>query len=227
MKLRNAINDNNKIFKVLAFITFLSLMIFQLSACAVTTPVLEEKDIAASQRQAPVVYPPYEGPKIPLAVLPMGLSERAAKRYPHLLDRNVGLGVHHVLTDALYRTKRFRFVEEKESVIKEVFKRHWLSASGAVDEESAVQLGRMLGAKKVVYGEVYDYSEGKTETVIGLKVLVKPQIRVGVQIRLVDVETLEYIPASGVAYGADWGDACWRAIESAVASLVRDIEEEK
>lgn len=207
---------------------FISLIFLFLSSCATTAPEIDEKEAAISPRsaarQTPVVYPPYSGPKLPIAVLPMGLSERAAKRYPHLLDRSVGLGIHNVLTDALYRTKRFRLVEVNESIVKEIFKSQWLSASGAVDKGSAVEIGRMLGAKKVAYGEVYDYSEGKTETIVGFKKSIKPEIRVGVQIRLVDVETLEYIPVSGVAYGTDWGKSSSQAIETAVSKFISELE---
>lgn len=191
-------------------------------SCAVTAPELEAPEQTDSN-QTPITYPEYTGERIPIAVLPMGLSERTAKQYPFLLEKSVGLGVHNVLTDALYRTKRFRFVEDKESVIKEAFKRQELSDWGVVDQEYAIKIGKMLGAKKVVYGEVYDYSEGKTEKIIGLKTSALPRVRVGLQIRLVDAETLEYIPASSVKYGIDWAEASQAAIESAVLKIVTNL----
>ena len=202
-----------------------TVLLFLLMSCATTAPEIDkdEADPAAARSTRPPP-PAYTGPKLPIAILPMGLSERAATRYPHLLDRSVGLGVHNVLTDALYRTRRFRLVEINESIVKEVMRTQWLSASGAVDKGSAVEIGKMLGAQKVVYGEVYDYSEGKTETIAGLKKKEKPEIRVGVQIRLVDVETLEYIPASAVAYDLDWGRSSAKAIESAVAKFALAME---
>ena len=147
-------------------VSILSLFLISMliGACASTAPVKDAAEDTASifedtspKNPAPAAY---SGPKLPIAILPMGLSDRAAKRYPHLLDSSVGLGVHNVLTDALYRTGRFRLVEVNESIMKEVMKTQWLSASGAVDKGSAVEIGRMLGAQKVVYGEVYDYSEG-------------------------------------------------------------------
>ena len=45
----------------------------------------------------------------------------------------------------------------------------------------------------------------------------------GIQIRLVDVETLEYIPASAVKYGGDWSEASRAAIEAAVLNLVTNL----
>ena len=191
------------------------------AACATTTPVLEKDDKTAPQS---VVFPEYTGPKIPLAVLPLGLSERAVKRYPHLLEQSVGLGMHNTLTDALYKTKRFRFVEDKESVIQEALKRQRMGATGLVDAAHAVEIGKLLGAEKVIYGEVYDYAEGKIETLKGISKSVTPKIRVGVQIRLVDLETLEYIPASCIRYGSDWGRAAQSAIEAAVFQIVSGME---
>ena len=47
---------------------------------------------APVSRRAPVVFPKYRGPKTRIAVLPLGLSKRAARRYPKLVDRQVGLG---------------------------------------------------------------------------------------------------------------------------------------
>ena len=191
------------------------------SGCATTSATDEPSPKAAA---APAVaFPEYKGEKTTLAVLPLGLSQAAAKRYPHLQDSAVGMGMHNLITDALYRTKRFIFVEQDEKVVKDVFKKQWLAATGAVDQSSAVELGKVLGAKKVVYGEVFDYSEGKDESVTGMWKSVKPRIRVGVQVRLVDVETLEYVPASGTATGPDWGEAARMAVESAVSRLIGQL----
>ncbi len=194
-----------------------------LASCAVTAPEGGAPQTAgAGVVVAPEVkFPPYSGPKTRLAVLPLGLSERAAKRYPHLLDSSVGMGVHNVLTDALHRSARYSFVEIKESVVKEAFRQQWLSASGAMDESTALKEGRMLGAQKVIYGEVYDYAEGKKEKVKGLRVETATWVRVGIQLRIVDLETLQFVPATAQATGSDWGQASQQAIDKAVLKLVR------
>jgi len=222
MKIRQ-LNDQKGRFCCAQIIGVIVFALFFMISCASTKPEIDKQEMAGAGAQD-IVYPEYTGPKTPLAVLPMGLSERAAKRYPHLLESEVGLGIHNVLTDALYRTGRFRFVEDKESVMKEMMERWRLSSMGVVDQDYAIQLGRMLGAKKVVYGEVYDYAEGKQETITGLNKSTMPRIRVGVQVRMVDLETLEYIPASTVKYGADWGEASQAAIESAVLIMINRLE---
>ena len=199
------------------FSVFLLSLLF--SACAQTTIDIDKSENIAQESSA-VAFPPYEGEKMPIAVFPMGLSEKAAQRYPHLLEKSVGLGIDNVLADTLYQTKRYRFVEDKESVVKESLNKLRMSASGLVDEKYALQIGKMLGAKKIIYGEVYDYSEGKVESVKGFRGSTTPKVRVGVQIRLVDTETLEYVPASSVKFGADWGEASQAAINSAVLKLI-------
>lgn len=167
--------------------------------------------------------PTYTGPKTVVAVLPLGLSEQAAKRYPHLLDKSVGMGIHNMVVESLYDSNRFTFVEEKPEIIKDIMDRQWMSSAGMVDQATAVSMGRMLGAKKVIYGEVYDYAEGG-ERVAGLSAQRSSHVRMGVQVRCVDVETLEYVPGSAVEFGADVSDAANRAIRSAVAVLLRRLK---
>ncbi|MBN2644716.1 MAG: hypothetical protein JXR59_04505 [Desulfuromonadaceae bacterium] len=155
-------------------------------------------------------------------MLPLGLSDHAAKRYPHLLDKNVGMGIHNRLTEALYDTRRFTFVEEKAEIIKDVMDRQWMSANGMVSQQRAIEMGKMLGASKVIYGEVYDYGEGGDE-IRGLSVKRNLQIRMGIQIRYVDVETLEYIPASGTGIGGDISSAAEQALQQASDTLMRRL----
>ena len=167
-------------------------------------------------------FPAYSGPKTVVAVLPLGLSERSAKKYPHLLAKDVGLGIHNRVIETLFDTNRFRFVEEKQEVIKDIMDRQWMSSAGMVDQGTAVQLGKMLGAQKVIYGEVYDFAEGG-DRIVGLSAQKGLRTRMGVQVRCVDVETLEYVPGSGVGVGADVGEAAGRAINEAVHALVRRL----
>jgi curli biogenesis system outer membrane secretion channel CsgG len=196
-----------------------ALAFLMLSACTVTQTVPQE-ELIASSKPAPVSYSPYDGPRIPAAVLPFGLPEQVARRYPHLLEKSVGLGIYNLLTQELYRTGRFRLVERDPKVMEAVLKEHELAFSGLVDPGTAARIGRFLGARVVVYGEVYDYSEGIVEKTTGFKTVQTPRVRVGVQMRVVDVETLELIPASGIAYGVDYGGASHSAIRQATAAFV-------
>jgi len=190
-----------------------------LAGCAST--YVEEKP-AAKTAASPPPLPPYTGPKTVAAVLPLGLSARAAKAYPHLLAKDVGLGIHNRVVEALFDTNRFRFVEEKPEIIKDALNRQWLSSAGMVDQATAVQIGKLLGARKVIYGEVYDFAQGGEK--IGVGGSAKDiNTRVGVQVRCVDVETLEYVPGTGVGTGPDIGEASDQAIRQAVDSLVHRL----
>lgn len=132
--------------------------------------------------------PTASGP-IPIAVLPLGLSDETRRRYPQLSERNVGFGVHNMLVEDLYDTGRFRFVEDKPEVVEDLLNRQWVASTGAVDTDSAVRYGRLLGARYVVYGEVYDFATRRVKRRTA-------ETRIGIQLRLVDVETTEYVPAS-------------------------------
>jgi curli biogenesis system outer membrane secretion channel CsgG len=195
---------------------------FSFWGCATTYTAEDPGPVTAEQSSGKPAQA-YTGPKTTIAVLPLGLSERAAKRYPHLLDKAVGMGIHNMVIEALYDSNRFTFVEEKPEVVKDVMDRQWMSSAGMVDQSTAVRLGKILGARKVVYGEVYDYAEGG-ETVTGLSVRKNFRIRTGVQIRYVDVETLEYIPATGVDYGNDVPESAGRAVNTAVSVLLKRLK---
>jgi curli biogenesis system outer membrane secretion channel CsgG len=199
------------------------LALLLLGGCA-TTYVEEDNPLNGQNETTRQVVPPskYSGPKIVVAVLPMGLSDRAAQRYPHLLAKNVGMGIHNRLVDVLYDTRRFQFVEDKGDVIKDAMDRQWMSANGMVSQSKAIEIGKILGATKVIYGEVYDYGEAGTK-IRGLSAQKNLQTRMGIQIRCVDVETLEYVPGSGTGIGTDVSSAADEALQQATASLLRRL----
>lgn len=190
-----------------------------LIGCASTT-VVEKPLETAKADLAPL--PKYTGPKTVAAVLPLGLSAKAAKAYPHLLAKDVGLGIHNRVVETLFDTNRFTFVEENPEIVKDVLDRQWLSTSGMVDQKTAVEMGKLLGARKVIYGEVYDFAQGGEKVGIGT-VEKNFNTRMGIQVRCVDVETLEYIPGSGTGKGRDVGEAADEAIRNAVTGLVRRL----
>lgn len=166
--------------------------------------------------------PKYSGPKTVTAVLPLGLSARAAAAYPHLLAEDMGWGIHQRLVETLFDTNRFSFVEGKSAVIKDVLSRQWLSRSGMIDQTTAIQMGKRLGARKVIYGEVFDFVQGGGK-LGGVGAAKDFSIRMGVQVRCLDVETREYVPGSGIGKGHDAGEAADQAVRLAVEGLVRRL----
>ncbi len=195
-----------------------------LAGCATTYVEQDAPQVSSMAVNKHVAATPtvYTGEKTVVAVLPLGLSDRAAQRYPHLLEKNVGMGIHNMLVDALYDTHRFKFVEDNAGIIKDVMDRQWMSASGMVSQSKAIEMGKMLGATKVIYGEVYDYGEGGAK-ISGFKAQKNLQTRMGIQVRCVDVETLEYVPGSGTGIGTDVSSAAQQALQQATASLLRRL----
>lgn len=198
-------------------------ILLTLSACATTYTDDKSASSSTQKEEDTPSFPKYSGKKTVVAVLPLGLSAQAAKNYPHLLAKDVGLGIHNQVIEVLFNTSRFRFVEEKPEIIKDVMDRQWMSSAGMVDQGTAVQLGKMLGAQKVIYGEVYDFAQGG-ERLVGFKTVKDFHTRMGIQVRIVDVETLEYIPGSGTGHGGDVGRASTQAISKAVSSLIRRMD---
>jgi curli biogenesis system outer membrane secretion channel CsgG len=207
------------------FFVLIPLCVLLLSGCATTYVEQDDPLIrnAAQPQRAVAQTQQYRGEKIVVAVLPMGLSDRAAQRYPHLLEKNVGMGIHNRLVDTLYDTQRFTFVEDKGDIIKDVMDRQWMSANGMVSQSKAIEIGKILGASKVIYGEVYDYGEGG-DAIRGFSARKNIQTRMGIQIRCVDVETLEYVPGSGTGIGSDVSSAADQALQQAATSLMRRLQ---
>ena len=190
-----------------------------LMACATTSVPPSETTVEMNTQEVKEL-PEYTGEKLIVAVLPLGLSERAAKRYPKLLDKSVGLGIHNMVTEALFETNRFRYVEEKPDITEDILDRQWLSSSGFFSNSQAVSYGEMLGAEKVIYGEIYDYAEGG-EKVSGLQGSQGFTIAVGVQIVCTSVETGEKESiGTARATASTYGEASQLAIDRAVYDLV-------
>lgn len=192
-----------------------------LLSLALAAPALPQTEATAAVSDA----------RTPIAVLPLALRPQIRELYPQLAQRSVGLGVHNMLLDRLLEVDRFRFVEENPEVLEDLIERQWLATTGAVSAETAVRQGRLLGASYVVYGEVSQFSSQKIEKKTY-------ETRIGIQVRLVDVETGELVPASGTGAvtrkGAIYtkgdpvefarstvGEATQAALAEAVAGLMR------
>jgi hypothetical protein len=190
-----------------------------LTACASSQPVVEADAATASKPAPDIAMPAYNGEKMVVGVLPFGLSERVANLYPKLRDNDVGLGVHNLVEATLSESKHFRFVETNPQIVKDILERQWSSNAG-FSTGAAMQYGAMLGASKVIYGEVFDYSEGG-EKVVGLSAKSGMITRVGVEVICTDVTTGERIAiGTGTGIGSDYGVAVERAIRQAVANMV-------
>lgn len=140
----------------------------------------------------------YNGPKIPIQLLNIGIGDEVFAQYPELKDKRVGLGVTNIVVEFLEETNRFTFTEDKTEIKNRMVKQFQASQSGFT-KDKLDGAGKIRLAHYFVYIEVYDFSVSEDETV-NMKDGVKNTVvtRLGLQVKFVDAETGEYFTGSGL-----------------------------
>jgi hypothetical protein len=140
----------------------------------------------------------YDGPKIPIQLLSLGINEEVYASYPELKDKRVGLGVTNIVVEYLEETNRFTFTEDKAEIKNRMVKQFQASQSG-ITQDKLDGRGKIRLAHYFVYIEVYDFSVSEDES-ISLKDGVKQTVvtRLGLQVKFVNAETGEYFTGSGL-----------------------------
>lgn len=140
----------------------------------------------------------YEGPKVPIQLLSLGINEDVYAAYPELKDKRVGLGVTNIVVEFLEETNRFTFTEEKAEIKNRMVKQFQASQAG-ISENKLDGRGKIKLAQYFVYIECYDFSVSEDES-ISLKDGSKQTVvtRMGLQVKFVNAETGEYFTGSGL-----------------------------
>lgn len=140
----------------------------------------------------------YDGPKIPIQLLSLGISEELYAAYPELKDKKVGLGVTNIVIEFLEETNRFIFTEDKAEIKNRMVKQFQASQKG-ITEDKLDGRGKIRLAHYFVYIEVYDFSVTEDES-ISMKDGVKQTVvtRLGLQVKFVDAETGAFFTGSGL-----------------------------
>jgi len=140
----------------------------------------------------------YDGPKIPIQLLSLGISEELYAAYPELKDKKVGLGVTNIVIEFLEETNRFLFTEDKAEIKNRMVKQFQASQKG-ITEDKLDGRGKIRLARYFVYIEVYDFSVSEDES-ISMKDGVKQTVvtRLGMQVKFVDAETGTFFTGSGL-----------------------------
>ena len=127
----------------------------------------------------------YDGPKIPIQILSLGINDEVYAAYPELKDKRVGLGVTNIVVEFLEETNRFTFTEEKAEIKNRMVKQFQASQSG-ITENKLDGRGKIKLAQYFVYIEVYDFSVSEDESIY-LKDGVKQTVvtRLGLQVKFV------------------------------------------
>ena len=140
----------------------------------------------------------YDGPKIPIQLLSIGINEEVYAAYPELKDKRVGLGVTNIIVEYLEETNRFVFTEDKGE-IKQRMVRQFQASQAGISENKLDGRGKIKLAQYFVYAECYDFSVSEDES-ISLKDGAKQTVvtRLGLQVKFVNAETGEYFTGSGL-----------------------------
>jgi hypothetical protein len=140
----------------------------------------------------------YDGPKVLIQLLSLGINEDVYAAYPELKDKRVGLGVTNIVVEFLEETNRFTFTEDKAEIKNRMVKQFQASQAG-ISENKLDGRGKIKLAQYFVYIECYDFSVSEDES-ISLKDGSKQTVvtRMGLQVKFVNAETGEYFTGSGL-----------------------------
>jgi len=185
-------------------------------------------------------YATFEGVPRRVQIVRFEIPSDIVSRYPELAEKRVGFGLYNRLIDEFSESGRFSFIEEKDEMIGRVVAQWELSDSGLVSEETAIKSGGVDAPEYLAYAEIFEFSVGTDEKIAGIRSEKATRTVIGVQIRLVDVGSGTYIPASGLAEAVSRSEGVWapslpfdqttvgvatrKAVRSAVLSLTAKIK---
>ena len=154
----------------------------------------------------------FDGEPEGVQLIQISISENILNAYPELRDKRVGFGVTNRIIEVLEEAGRFYFVEEKEEVLNKMVQEWERSVSGLLDNELD-SVGQFAQTKYFVYAELYDFAVSNQEEISRRKVKLKNTTMVGIQVRLVSVETGKYITGSGLGTSAKEGEGLLKNLD--------------
>ena len=172
-------------------------------------PLPEQLDDVDSEVLMNVEWGAYSGPQERIAVLKVENNTQQRAITVSYGGREVSAevatkgvpvnGIEAMMTDALFRSGRFRVMERQK--VDKVLKEQDFGASGRVSNASAAKIGKVLGAETLVQAVVTHYApdfEGKggslggiTDGLLGGLSISKKSSLVGMNFRMFDAETGE------------------------------------
>ena len=183
------------------------------SGCAsVSTEKIPDTQARKTLKQQGFTFPPYSGQKKRLQVVSFGIPADIANKYPELADKRVGWGLCNRIVDGLWQTNMFEFIEEKEEILSKMIEQWQLSSTGLIAEETVIELGSIKSPEFLVYAEVFDFGVSHSEQIVGVTAKQMDTTVIGVQIRMVDVATGQFIPASATGESKTTGVGIWASV---------------
>ena len=181
----------------------------------------------------------FDGEPEGIQLIQISINENILNAYPELRDKRVGFGMTNRIIEVLEEAGRFYFVEEKDEVINKMVQEWERSVSGLLEEE--LNVGKFATTKWFAYAEVYDFAVSNQEEIKRRKAKITNTTMIGIQVRLVNVETGRYITGSGLGTSAKEGEGVLKnldmsfdqstvsfattgAVITAVANVLRRLE---
>jgi curli biogenesis system outer membrane secretion channel CsgG len=144
-----------------------------------------------------VGFPPYRGPKRNIQVVQINIPADGLKHYPELGEKRVGFGLSNILVESLFDTGRFTFLEDKEQILRRLVELWELTEDGILVKNPVAPATTLQAPDFLVYAQVFDFVACSPIESIGL---VNKNLTcvtsVGVQVRIANTATGEYIPGS-------------------------------
>ena len=183
-----------------------------------------------------------------LAVMKFTTTAGGGTNFWYNASWDLGEGMAEMLATALVETGKFKVLERQQ--IHDVLGEQDLGASGRVEPATAAKIGKILGARYLVYGTVNEFEYSKGGGVGGVRIggfrvgANEARAHIGMDVRIVDAVTSEILFStrstaeanrtgfkvgySGEDFGADLGtfkqtplgEATRKAIEDTVAKVV-------
>ena len=191
-------NMTKTIVIIIAYFAMMTLLATKCVAQVVGKTVTEDYKASFEKKSNIDSLLDYDGPKIPIQILSLGISEDVYAMYPELKDKRVGLGVTNIVVEFLEETNHFTFTEDKTEIKNRMVKQFQASQAG-ITQDKLDGRGKIRLAHYFVYIECYDFSVSEDETV-NMKDGVKNTVvtRLGLQVKFVNAETGEYFTGSGL-----------------------------
>ena len=181
----------------------------------------------------------YDGEPEGIQLIQISIPQNIINQYPELRDKRVGFGMTNRIIEVLEEAGRFYFVEEKDEVINKIVQEWERSVDGLLEEE--LNVGKFATTKWFAYAEIYDFAVSNQEEIKRRKAKLTNTTMVGIQVRLVNVETGRYITGSGLGTSAKEGEGLLKnldmsfdqstvsfattgAVITAVANVLRRLE---
>lgn len=149
--------------------------------------------------------PPYQGKENPwkIHVVQIHIPKEDIEHYKELAEKRVGFGLSNILVETLVDTNRFVFLEEKAQILKRLVELWEVTTDGIFVRPAtpALQTPDFL-----VYAEIFDFVAcSPVDIITPLHKRLTCLTSVGVQVRIANTLTGEYVPGST---SPPWGVYC-------------------